>query len=271
VTLSTAPAPAKPTPFTTVAFDGRVDLLRAAAALRWAEMRRYPYGSVYALEGGERVYLYSIGAVVCEGRIGIDAALRPVLESATGRHFLPETAETYYLSIDPSREASSPRVGWDQVSVPEATPELVGAVALLLGQSAALERYEHAASNLLDEALALSRELAARGRLPHRAGKLVRQLGRITADRLELARWFYLVDRPAETWEDARVSSLYDALFANLELGQRHQATLHKLEAVERATQVVIDLWQGRRGAWLEISIVVLIVFELVLALARGG
>jgi uncharacterized Rmd1/YagE family protein len=254
----------------TVALAGRVDLARAAAALKWPEMRRYPYGSVFALEGGERLYLFGFGAVVHEGRKDLDPALRPVVESATGMRCLLDTVETYYIGVDPSREASSPRVGWDQVSVPEETTELVAAVALLMGQSAALERYEHAASNLLDEALALSRELAARGRLPHRSGKLVRQLGRITADRLELARWFYLVDRPTETWEDSRVASLYDALFANLELAQRHQAMLHKLEAVERATETVVDLWQGRRGAWLEIAIVALIVFEIALTLWRG-
>jgi uncharacterized Rmd1/YagE family protein len=267
---ATTPA-VKGSPFTAVALSGRIDVERVAAALKWPEIRRYPYGSVLALEHGERLYLYSFGALVHEGSRELDPALRPLVESTSGLRCLTDTIETYYLSVDPAREAASPRVGWDQVSVPEATPELVAAVALLLAQSAALERYEHAASRLLDEALALSRELASRGRLPHRSGALVRQLGRITADRLELARWFYLADRPAETWEDARVSSLYDALFANLELAQRHQATLHKLEAVERATQIVVDLWQGRRGAWLELSIVALIVFEIALTLWRGA
>ncbi|TAJ20805.1 MAG: hypothetical protein EPO68_05830 [Planctomycetota bacterium] len=271
--MSQVPAalPAKGTPLTAVALAGRVDLARASAALKWTELRRHPYATVFALEGGERLHLFGLGAFVHEGRKDLDPALRTAIEAATGVRCLLDTVETYYLSVDPSREASSPRVGWDQVSVPDATGEFVGAVALLLAQSAALERYEHAASKLLDEALALARELAARGRLPHRSGKLVRQLGRITADRLELARWFYLVDRPAETWEDARVASLYDALFANLELAQRHEAMLHKLEAVQRATETVVDLWQVRRGAWLEIAIVALIVFEIALTLWRGA
>lgn len=270
VTLLPTPVPSKGTPLTTVALAGRIDLARVAAELKLPESRRYPYAVVFALDGDERLYVFGFGAIVHEGRRELDPALLPRIEAATGLRLLLDTVETYYVSVDPSREASSPRVGWDQVSVPDATGELVGAVALLLAQSAALERYEHAASKLLDESLALSRELAVRGRLPHRSGKLVRQLGRITADRLELARWFYLVDRPAETWEDARVASLYDALFANLELAQRHQATLHKLAAVERAAEIVVDLWQVRRGAWLESAIVALIVFEIALMLWRG-
>lgn len=270
MTQAPVPATTKGTPLTTVALAGRVDLARAAAALNRPQVHRYPYASVFALDGDARLHVFAFGAVVLEGRRELDAALQTLIEAAAGVRCLLDTVETYFVSVDPSRETSSPRVGWDQVSVPDASGEFVGAVALLLAQSAALERYEHAASKLLDESLALSRELAARGRLPRRSGKLVRQLGRITADRLELARWFYLVDRPAETWEEARVAGLYDALFANLELAQRHQAMLHKLEAVERATQIVVDLWQVRRGAWLEIAIVALIVFELVLMLWRG-
>lgn len=271
MTSTPTPLSNKGTPLTAVALAGRIDLARVPAALQRQERRRQPYASVFDLDGGERIHVFGFGAIVHEGRKDLDPSLRPQLEAATGVRYLPDTAETYYLSVDPSREASSPRVGWDQVSVPDATDEFVAAVALLLAQSSALERYEHAASRLLDEALALARELSARGRLPHRSGKLVRQLGRITADRLELARWFYLVDRPAETWEDARIASLYDALFANLELAQRHEAMLHKLEAVQRATETVVDLWQVRRGAWLEISIVALIVFEIALTLWRGA
>jgi uncharacterized Rmd1/YagE family protein len=260
---------ARGTPLTTVALDGRVDLAAAASRLRWPELRRYPYGSVYALEGGARLYLFALGAVVHEGSATIDEPVRAVLESGTGRRYIPPTAETYYLTVDPTREPSAPRVGWDQVSIQENAPELAAAVALLLGQSAALERYEHAAGSLLDEAHQLARELAASGHLPRTARRLVQKVGRITADRLELARWFYLVDRPAETWEDQRVATLYDALFANLELAQRHQAMLHKLEAVEQATQTVIDLWQGRRAAALELAIVGLIVLEIALAVFK--
>lgn len=252
---------------TTVALDGRVELERVRQALGWTELRRYAYGSVYALPGEEKLYVFTSGALVHEGRAGIDDALRAQLEPALGRRLLPDTAETYYLSVDPSREAGAPRVGWDQVSIPEATPELSSAVALLLAQSAALERYERAASSLLDEALRLSRELALRGQLPRSGRAVAQQLGRIVGDRLELARWFYVFDRPAETWEDPRVASLYDALFANLELAQRHQSVLHKLEALERAAQIVVDLWQGRRAAWLEYAVVGLIAVEIALAL----
>lgn len=254
-------------PITTVALDGKIDVALSSTRLRWPELRRYPYGSVYGLEGGGRLFLFGFGAVVHEGAERLDEPLLKVIEAATEQRYLVETAETYYVKIDPTAEEQSPRVGWDQVVIREKSQELSGAVALLLGQSAALERYELAANGLLDDALDLTRGLALRGTTPRGTRNQIRRVGRIMTDRMELARWFHLVDKPAETWEDARIARLYDALFRNLELKERHDAMVYKLHAVETVMEMFIDVWTSRRSLALEYSIVALIVFEIVLAL----
>ncbi len=150
----------------------------------------------------------------------------------------------------------------------DGSPELMAAVALVLAQSAALERYERRAEGLLEEALELSRMVAG-GRVPRSNRGWVRRVGRLTGDRLELARWFYLVDRPEETWEDARVAATYDALFEALELRERHLAMQHELAAVSTSTETVIDLWHGRRSNALEWAIVLLIVVDIVLVVGE--
>lgn len=254
-------------PITAVALDRRIDLAATAERLAWPERRRFAYGSVYDADAGGRLFLFGFGAVVHDQTRAIDDSVRRVLEDGTGARFLPETAETYHISVDPQHNPNAPRVGWDQVVIPERSTELVGAVALLLAQSVALERYERAADALLDEALGLARELASTGTLPQGTRTLIIRAGRLMQDRLELARWFYLHDRPEGTWDDPRVAELYDGLFANLELGARHSAMLHKLAAVEQATGSAIDLWQGRRSNALEWAIVILIVVEIVFAL----
>jgi uncharacterized Rmd1/YagE family protein len=257
-----------PTPITAIALDGGVDIAAAARRLRWPETRRYKYGSVYELDGHGRIFLFAFGAVVYEGA-AIDESVLKVVEDAVERTFLKATTETYYISVNPEQTATSPRVGWDQVVIPERSAVLIGAVALLMGQSAALERYEKAAEVLIDEALVLSRQLAQHGRSPRATKVQVQRVGRITSDRLELASLFYFLDRPEETWEDPRVSALYDALFKNLELADRHQATLQKLQAVENVTDIVINVWQSKVSVNLEVAIVMLIVFEILLALFK--
>lgn len=259
--------PSRGVPISTVALDGRVDLAQASVRLRWAELRRYPYGSVFDLDGGGRLYLFSFGAVVHDGSERIDEPVQRVIEAATGRKYLLETSETYYISVDAARADETPRVGWDQVVIHERSIELVGAVALLLGQSAALERYEQAVNILMDDALQMTRALARAGSPPLDNRAQIRRAGQIMSDRLELARWFYLIDRPAETWEDARIARLYDALFRNLELQERHQSMQHKLMAVSNVMEMLIDVWQSRRSLLLEWAIVVLIVVEVAFAL----
>lgn len=249
---------------TAVALDGRVDLRSAAERLRWPELRRYGYGSVYVVDD-RRLYLFRFGAVVVEGASVIEESVLRVIRDAVGQKSLPDTMETYTVQVDPAR-AGDPRIAWDQVAVPERSNELIGAVALLLGQSAALERYEKAAQPIIEEALALSRSLIEEGRVPRANPAQVRRIGRLTASRLELASLFFLLDRPEETWEDAQVAKLYDALFNNLELRERHQAMLQKFEIVENVTDVVIATRQSIISNRLEWAIVILIVLEIVLA-----
>lgn len=262
---------AKGTPITTIALDGRVELRSVKERLRWPEIRRFAYGSLYELDQDGRLWVFGFGAIVQDGAEGLTPGLRQIVEDATGRRFLQETLETYYVATDASQPVQAPRVGWDQVVIPERSPELLGAVALLLGQSVALERYEIAANGLLDEALSLTRRLSEVGLRRRGSTDLARRVGRIISDRLELARWFFFVDRPEDTWENARVATLYDALFGMLELKERHNAMLHKLEAVETATEIVIDLWQGRQSNLLEWTIVLLIGIDILVSLARAG
>jgi uncharacterized Rmd1/YagE family protein len=256
------------TPITAVPLERRLDLKHCQDLLPWKLVRSYTYALVFDTGLGGHVYLFHFGAVVHDSAPAIDAATRQTLEECLGCRLDPETSDTYQIRVDPEHAGGNPRVGWDRVVIPRRSPELVSAVALLLAQSAALERYERTADALLDEALALSRDMAGGTRKLDAPRVLVPRVARLTQNRLELARWFYLVDRPDETWEDKQVSDLYDALFENLELKTRHAAMLHKLAAVESATQNAIDLWHGRRSHALEWAIVLLIVVEILLAVS---
>lgn len=255
-------------PITAVALDGQVNLAEASDNLGWSEIRRFIYGSIYSLDDGGRLYLFRFGAVVHDGAAKVDESIQRIIEQATGRKYLPPTSETYYVAIGDPGEGG-PRVGWDRVVIPRHAPELIAAVALLLGQSAALERYELAADALMEETLSISAELKRAGRLPRNTRSLIQSVGRIASDRMELARYFYLTDRPEEAWENAQVADLYDKLFRNLELADRHRAMLQKLEGIEGATEIVLDLWQVRRSHTLEWGIILLIVFEIVLSLSK--
>ena len=253
-------------PLTAVSLDGRLDLTGMGFPPDWQPVHRGP-GECAWRRGGVRVWLFSFGAVVLENRAELDADLRRVVEGVTSRVCLDATAETVLLLVDPARDPLRPRVGWDRVVVRDAEASTLAAVAHLLGQSAALDRYAQEADRLLSEVSELAQELARTSALPRSGRALGRRIGGIIASRLELARWFVLLDRPESAWSDPRIYELHEALAANLELRERHEAILHKLEAVEEAVDTLTDLWHGRRTLTLEMTVVLLIVTEIVLAM----
>lgn len=252
---------------TAAALDARVDLDAVASALPWSVRRRNPYSLALAVSDEDTAYVYGFGAVAVESPEGAHGPLLEAVEQATGRRVLRESVESTWVRFDPEAPPDTGRVGWEGVALVERTPARMAAVALLLAQSAALERYEHAADRIVEEAAAVAQDLVRRGRPPQRTRALVRRLGGILSDRLALARWFYLVDRPEETWEKREVAALYDALFRNLELKERHDAMLHKLNAAETGLETTVNLWNGVWSLRLEWAIVGLIVVEIVLVL----
>ena len=240
----------------TIALDRSLDLRKQPPA------GSTPIGGlagVVRTEGTPTIYLFAFGAAVVEAD-ALDEPLEARLVALTGAGLLPETEETWVVQA--GAEAS---VGWDRVSLPGVEPMRVATVALLLAQSAALERYDNRANALLDEVLVLLAGLEARGRMPLLMGGIVSRVAAITAAQLQLSRSFFLVDRPELTWEDAVSSRVFDALYEHLELEERHAAVLQKLDNLSTALRTVADLRHGRQGLLLELAIVLLIVIEVVM------
>jgi len=252
---------------TAVALDGPVDLALVRDRLGWREVRRYAYGLSLQAPDESLVYLFAFGAFVLVNHDGLDEALGRSIEAVTGRRILRHTADTWSLVVDPEVRGARTRVRWDRVVLPGLSPDLVAVTAMLLGQSAALERFEQAADELVEDSLATATRLARTGRTPWGTGRLVRTVGQVNRDRLAMAAQLYILDRPEEAWDDPQVAALYGELLSSLELPQRQQTVLSKLETVESSTQMVIDLWGGRQSHRLEWAITLLIVFEIVLSL----
>jgi len=254
-----------------VALDGRLPKGEARERLPWPGGRPAPAGAACDLGEGRRLYVYSFGAAVLTGASAIPADLRASVEAATGLRTLPETEDTAVLAFDPAA-AERPRAEWSRlVTAASDEPDAaLDAAALVLAESAALERYERAARATVSDTMALADELAQAGRSRARLGSTVRRVATLARQRLELAGLFFLVDRPELAWESRAAAQVHDALFDHFELRERHQAVLHQLGLMETTLQVLIGLWEGRRARLLEMAIVALIVIEIVLALARA-
>ena len=109
------------------------------------------------------------------------------------------------------------------------------------------------------------------------AAKTLPLTGREYLDSLDDGReiWIYgervkkITEHPAFQNCARMIARLYDALFRNLEFKERHDAMVYKLHAVDTVMEMLIDVWQARRSLALEWAIVLLIIFEIGLALVE--
>lgn len=247
------------------ATDGRIRL-KEIAGLPGEPLHRLTHALTTRLDGDGLLHVFGTGAIATVGDVPLERH-REAIERALGVPLLDVSRDRLQIVADPS--ATAPTIEAGCVVVPRIDDATIDAAAFLLARSVALERYETRADAIVDDALALAMEFAARARPPGRHPGQVRRVARLAVERLELARWFFPLDRPDWTWDDPVTARLYDTLSDDLELEDRHAALLHKLSSVESTVRIVIDLWESRRNRVLEWAIVLLIVLEVLLALVR--
>ena len=251
--------------FWAVAFVENFPLRELAAAIPGGRLR--PHELRYELGGGGEVFLYPFGAAVFH-----DASpeQREVflerIQTALPRLTRKVVAESFTALEEPGA-----RTGLvdGALHLSELGPARVGAVAVVVAQSAAMEYYERIVDDLLSRTNALVTRLEKSGTVPARTGSLHRFIGEAITSRNEVISVLHLLDKPDEVWDDPELDRIYDDLRAEFDLADRYQALETKMRGVQESLELVLDVARDRRMWWLEVSIAVLILVELVLSIWR--
>ena len=149
------------------------------------------------------------------------------------------------------------------------SPSRTAVVALIVAQSAAMEYYERIVADLFARTTALVDPLEKRGSVPMRTGRLHKFIGMAIGTRNEVINVLTLLDKPDATWDDPALDRIYDDLRAEFDLVDRYGTLTQKLEGVQDTLELVLDVARDRRMWLLELSIGLLIVFEVLLELVR--
>lgn len=148
-------------------------------------------------------------------------------------------------------------------------PPRIATVALIVGQSAAMEYYERLVDDLFARTASLVGRLERRGTVPVRTTVLHRFIGEAITSRNEVLSVLHLLDKPDEIWDDPKLDLIYNDLRSEFDLVDRYQALERKLRGVQEALELVLDVARERRMWLLEVSIALLILVELVLSIWR--
>jgi len=268
---ASAPGPA-PTSATAVhafhaaAFAENFSLKELATA--YPEAKRTPHSLRFRLAGGGEVFMYAFGAVVfCdvppqarEAELARLRRARPDLASPTVIN------EEFTVKEDPGVE---PDVEDGALMLDRFTSQRASIIALTVGQSAAMEYYERIVDEMFGKTDRLVERLERWGTVAFRTRPLHRFIGAAIGTRSEVLSVLHLLDKPDEAWDDPGIDRIYHELRAEFDLVDRYQSMEMKLRSVQEGLELVLDVARDRRMWLLEVTIVVLIVFEVLLELVH--
>ena len=248
-----------------VAFEENLSLRELAAA--WPGARLTVRELHARLPGGGEIFIYPFGAIVFHD---VPAPLREEQLALLNRTRPGLTTQVVRETFTVREEAGARVEIVDGVLLVDSfASSRVAVVALIVAQSAAMEYYERIVTGLFARMTKVVDGLEKNGSVSLRTRPLHRFIGQAIATRSEVITVLVLLDKPDATWDDPVVDHIYDDLRAEFDLVDRHGALEQKLLAVQETLELVLDVARDRRMWLLEVSIAVMIVFEVALELWR--
>jgi uncharacterized Rmd1/YagE family protein len=253
--------------FYAVAFEENLSLRQLAPVFPQAKVTAHELFMPMQPEGG--VYVYPFGAVVAydlaperrEAELARLFQMGPKLTTQVIR-------EDYSVLEDPTLAIG---LSDGTLKVDHFTPARAGIVALTVAQSAAMEYYERIVERLLARTSEFVERLERRGTVPFRTRPLHRFIGQAISTRGEVLAVLHLLDKPDEAWDDPAMDRIYEDLRAEFDLVDRYRALELKLRSVQEALELLAEVGRDRHLLLLEVVIVLLILFEVAIALIRRG
>jgi uncharacterized Rmd1/YagE family protein len=242
--------------------DAEISLDKDCLVASWSR------GSVSATTDGlapRLAILFDFGGMVL---IGLSAADRERVLGQISARLLPEPhaphTEDLFIEVNPAGKVAA---HFDRVVLSEATLPALKVISLLLAQSVAMDYYDEDVQEILKRTEAITKSLQAEGRLPGRVNDLVRFIGSCIATKNDVIATLALFDKPDATWEDQQIDHLYNGLRQELELDDRFRALEAKLRMIQENMELLVELSNARSTWRLELTVVLLILFEVMLSL----
>jgi uncharacterized Rmd1/YagE family protein len=265
--------PSAPHRFHALAFVENIPLKELAAAYPEARRTAHELSFVVPGEGPGTaegmVFIYPFGALafcdVAEARRETE-----LQRLRAARKWLTDAAAREDMTVCED-EGKEPDVANGALTLDRLTPARASVVALTVAQSAAMEYYERIVDEMSARTDRIVQGLESRGTVSLRTRPLHRFIGAATSTRNEVINILHLLDKPDAAWDDPGMDRIYDELKAEFDLVDRYGALEAKLRSVQESLGLVLDVARDRRIVLLETTVVLLILFELLLALRHVG
>lgn len=218
-------------------------------------------------EGDHFIVVYDFGAIVffdCTKAEREEFMTKLLASLPPEPH--PPLLDDYLIEVRPGAESV---VTFDRAVVSNLDTHVVELISLTLAQSVAMDYYEEDVRAAYGRVEEFANTLAARGKIRLSERAINQFVGSILGVRNQIAMTLSLLDAPLATWEREAYDKLYRSLRVAFEIDDRYRTVEHKIQLIQQNLEIFVDLVQYRRSQLLELTVIVLIAFEVVLALAE--
>ena len=172
--------------------------------------------------------------------------------------------ETAVIELAADREDQIPPGG--PIYVRATSPERLVLIAEALAKSVVLARDEREVASVFDIIEPFARELAVHGRAAGGRRTILKHIGIALLAQQRVSGRVAVAEKPDVLWDRPDLERLYARLEDEYELKERVNALDRKLAVIAETTKALTDIIDTRRSHNLELLIVLLIVFEILIA-----
>ncbi len=252
--------------FHAVAFVENFNLKELVTA--FPEAKRTPHELWYTTPGEGTVFIYPFGAIVFFDVAPAERA-RQIARLHAVRPGLTKALDSEESFTVQEEAAARPDVREGVLFVDRLSFESSSLIAMTVAQSTAMDYYDRIVDDMFSQTDRLVDRLEKAGRAPFATRPLHRFIGTAIGTRNEVLSILHLLDKPDAAWEDPTADRIYHELQAEFDLSDRYLALEHKLRSVQEALELVLDMSRDSRLVFLEATIVLLIVIEIVMSFVR--
>ena len=163
-------------------------------------------------------------------------------------------------------ETESEEDFYEYLSVQKIQNYHVQILAVVLAKSVALERVESGISKMLDEFEPIIRKLE-HGNLNLKEKRIAELSAQVLNFKFNTISYVMLLDEPDITWNSQDASDLYRKLSKVFELYDRYEKMKAKTNTLMDIISVFNELTHQKKGDYLEWTVIILILMELILSL----
>lgn len=155
----------------------------------------------------------------------------------------------------------------DQILLPNKNILTKLAISHAVAQSVKLTTFEEVIQKTIDLTKHLPSDLAYKGKIGLSRREIYRKMGEIFIERSSINLHSEILDTPEFFWDNPKLESFYRRMVHYLEVARRADLLNKRLNVLHELFEILSDELKHQHSSRLEWTIIILIVFEVTLAL----